>query len=222
MIGTITQIIEQYREGLLSGLLVSLELVAIIWVVGLSFGTCLGWLAHQKSSTGYSLKVFWFLISSSPILVILFWLHFPLQELLGVVIKPFITAAAGLSIINIIFVAAIIKESLDELPEQYVIAGKVCGLSEKEIFTKIKFPLIIRAAIPQLLFLQVAMLQATIFASLISVEEIFRVAQRINSMIYKPIEIYTTLAFFFIVICLPLNLLAYWLKRTYTRNYSER
>lgn len=222
MLGTIWHIIVQYRGGLLSGLLVSLCLVAIVWISGLTLGVFFGWHGHQKLSTGYFLKVLWFLISSSPILVILLWLHFPLQEILGVVIKPFITAAAGLSLINIIFVAAIVKDTLNELPSQYFIAGKVSGLSEKEIFTQIKFPLMIRAAIPQLLFLQVAMLQATIFASLISVEEIFRVAQRINSMIYKPIEIYTTLALFFIAICLPLNLIAYWLKNKYTRNFSEK
>lgn len=222
MLGTIAHIIVQYREGLLSGLLVTLGLVAIIWVSGLTFGVFLGWYAHQKTSAGYFLKVIWFLISSSPILVILFWLHFPLQAMLGIVIQPFITAAAGLSLVNIVFVAAIVKIALDELPQQYCIAGKVSGLSDQEIFTKIKFPLMVRAAIPQFLFLQVAMLQATIFASLISVEEIFRVAQRINSMIYKPIEIYTTLALFFIIICLPLNLTAYWLKNKYTRNFSEK
>ncbi|MFA6474787.1 MAG: ABC transporter permease subunit [Patescibacteria group bacterium] len=222
MFDTIAHIIIQYREGLISGILVSLALVAIVWTTGLVFGVLFGWWAHQKKGVGSWLKVFWFLISSSPILVILFWLHFPLQAMLGVVIKPFITAAAGLSVVNIVFVAAIIKDSLDGLPKQYFIAGKVSGLSEKEIFTKIKFPLMMRAVIPQLLFLQVAMLQATIFASLISVEEIFRVAQRINSMIYKPVEIYTTLALFFIAICLPLNVLAYWLKKTYTRNHSEK
>lgn len=222
MLGTIAHIIIRYKEGLLSGLFVSLSLVVIIWTIGLTFGAFFGWCAHQKLRTGYLLKVFWFLISSSPVLVILFWLHFPLQEILGIVVKPFITAVAGLSVINIVFVAAIVKDTLDELPKQYFVAGKVSGLSENEIFTKIKFPLMIRAAIPQLLFLQVAMLQATIFASLISVEEIFRVAQRINSVIYKPIEIYTTLALLFIAVCLPLNLIAYWLKKTYTRNYSEK
>jgi ABC-type amino acid transport system permease subunit len=54
------------------------------------------------------------------------------------------------------------------------------------------------------------------------VQELFRVTQQINSLIYKPIEIYTALAVFFIAICLPLNLLAYWLKKKYTRNLSEK
>ena len=69
---------------------------------------------------------------------------------------------------------------------------------------------------------QVVMLHATLFASLISVEEIFRVAQRINSSIYRPVEIYTALACFFLLVCLPINLLAVHLKNTYTRDMSER
>jgi len=65
------------------------------------------------------------------------------------------------------------------------------------------------------------MLQATLFASLISVEDLFKVAQRINSMIYKPVEIYSALGIFFLLVCLPLNGLALWLKKRFTRNLSE-
>jgi ABC-type amino acid transport system permease subunit len=66
------------------------------------------------------------------------------------------------------------------------------------------------------------MLQATLFASLISVDEIFRVAQQVNSLIYKPVEIYSMLALLFIAICVPLHLLANYLRQKYTRDYSER
>jgi ABC-type amino acid transport system permease subunit len=79
----------------------------------------------------------------------------------------------------------------------------------------------LRQIIPSLLSLQVNMLQLTLFASFISVEEIFRVSQRINALIYKPIEIYTALAILFLIICLPLNGLALWLKKEYTRDISE-
>ena len=66
------------------------------------------------------------------------------------------------------------------------------------------------------------MLHTTLFASLISVEEIFRVAQRINAQIYKPVEIYTALGIFFLAISLPLNGLALWLPERFTRNTSEQ
>jgi ABC-type amino acid transport system permease subunit len=70
--------------------------------------------------------------------------------------------------------------------------------------------------------MQITMLQATLFASLISVDEIFRVAQQVNSLVYKPVEIYSMLAVLFIAICAPLHLLANFLKNKFTRNLSER
>lgn len=219
----IINIIITYKDGLLSGLLITLSLCLIIWISGLALGSIVGILAHrQKQSSGFVLKILSFLLASTPVLVLLYWLHYPLQAMLGIVVIPFITAAFALSLINVISVAQIVRDALDEFPEQYVTAGKVCGLTPKEIFAKIQFPIIFRQTIPQFLTLQVNMLQLTLFASLISVEELFRVAQQINSQIYKPIEIYTALAIFFIAICLPVNLLAYWLKKKYTRNLSEK
>lgn len=220
---SVWNIIYTYKEGLLSGLLVTLGLCLIIWLSGLLFGVLFGAFAHrQKKSAGGLLKVLSFLLASTPVLVLLFWLHYPLQALLGVVVIPFITAAFALSLINIVGVAQIVRDVLDDFPQQYAIAGRVCGLTEKEIFLKIELPIIFRQTIPQFLTLQVSMLQMTLFASLISVQELFRIAQQINSIVYKPIEIYTALAVFFIVICMPLNLLASWFKNKYTRNLSEK
>ena len=220
---SIWNIIYLYKEGIFQGLLVTLGLCLIIWISGLVFGVIFGALAHrQKEGTGLFLKILSFILASTPVLVLLFWLHYPLQAMLGIVVIPFITAAFALSLINIVGVAQIVRDALDEFPTQYTIAGRVCGLTPKEIFSKIQLPIIFRQTIPQFLTLQVNMLQLTLFASLISVQEIFRVAQQINSMIYKPIEIYTALAIFFILICLPLNLLAYWFKNKYTRNLSEK
>ena len=223
MIEEILSIIVQYREGLLQGLLVTLELCVITWVSGIAIGTLVGSLSAQYPHfVGKPVKVFSFFLSGVPILVLLFWLHYPLQEMLGVVIHPFFTAALALSLVNIFAVSGIVKPALVEFPNQYIIAGKVCGLSNKAIFKSIQFPIIFRQILPSLLTTQVNMLQLTLFASLISVEEIFRVSQRINASIYKPVEIYTALAIFFLLICLPLNGLALYVKHKYTRNLSEK
>lgn len=203
------------------GLLVTLSMCVVVWTCGIVIGVLLGVIANRQKDAGNLLKVLTFLLTSIPFLVFLYWLHFPFQAMLGIVINPFITASFALSLVNIIFVAQIIKRELSEFPQQYVIAGKVCGLTEREIIAKIQLPIMLRQIMPQILTLQVTMLQMTVFASLISVEELFRVAQQINSLIYKPIEIYTTLSLFFIIICLPLNLLAYFLKIKYSRNLSE-
>jgi len=171
---------------------------------------------------GIPSRVLSFALSGVPILVFLFWLHYPLQSMLQVAIDGFITAAVTLTIINAFAVADVIRGVLSDFPQQYVTAGMVCGMTPLQVLVYIQLPIVLRQTVPVLLMIQVNMLQATLFASLISVPEIFRVAQQINAQIYKPVEIYTALGVLFLCICLPLNGLALWLKARFTRDFSEK
>ena len=220
---SVFNIIAHYHEAFAAGLLVTLKLCLIVWTVGLVLGTLLGVAAHYyPTGLGLFAHVASFVLSGLPILVYLFWLHYPLQSMLGVVIPPFITAAAALSLLNVFAIAELVCAVLRDFPSQYVIAARVCGMTLAQTFRHIQLPIMLRQLLPGLLTSQVYVLQATLFASLISVEEVFRVAQRINAEIYKPVEIYTALGLFFLAICLPLNGLALWLRNRYTRDLSER
>jgi ABC-type amino acid transport system permease subunit len=197
-------------------------LTLIIWISGLVIGSILGILSVKfKKAVGLPTRIFSFILSGIPVLVFLFWAHYPLQSLLGVVINPFFTAAAVLSTINVFAVSDLLRSHLEDFPEQYLVAGKVCGLSTRTTIFRIQAPIILRQVIPSLLPLQVIMFHSTLFASLISVDETFRVAQRINSIEYKPIQIYTALALLFLVTCLPVNGFAIWLRARFTRNVSD-
>jgi len=202
---------------------VSLELAVWVWIIGLVIGTILGIIAARlRKSIGRIVSVSGAVVTAIPALVLLFWLHYPLQAALQVVINPFYTAVAALAIVNVFGVAVIVKASVIDFPSQYLIAAKVCGLSNRVTVMKIVVPLIVRQMLPGLLLLEVTMLQATLFASLISVDEIFRVAQRINAIVYRPIQIYSALAFLFICVCLPMNALAHWLGAKFSILTSDQ
>ena len=220
---SLVQILTTYREAFTEGLWVTVKLAGIVWILGMLFGATLGVLSDRfPRLVGYPTFIFAFLLSGTPLLVLLFWAHFPLQVLLNVVIDPFITAAWVLTLVNTFTVSELVKNILHDFPEQYVTAAKVCGLDARTTMLRIKLPITSRQLLPPLLTSQVNMLQATLFASLISVNELFRVAQRVNASIYQPVPIYSALAVFFLAICLPLNGLALWLKAHFTRNLSER
>jgi ABC-type amino acid transport system permease subunit len=201
---------------------VTIRLALIVWGVGLTIGTLLGVLSSKFSrAVGIPVRICSFILSGIPVLVYLFWAHYPVQAMLGVVINPFITASVVLSTINIFAVSDLISSHLRDFPEQYIVAAKVCGLSTRTTVLRIQLPIILRQVLPGLLPLQVIMLQSTLFASLISVPELFRVSQWVNSVEYKPIHIYTALALFFLITCLPVNGFALWLRKRFTRNISE-
>lgn len=219
---SVFDILINYHQGFLQGLGVTLELCMIIWGSGIFLGTALGVAAAGDAALARVVQGGAFVLAAVPTLVFLFWLHYPAQAILDVVIDPFYTAAFTLSIVNIFAIAEMVRQAVRDFPRQYVTAAQVCGLSAQDIVMKIKLPLLFRQLLPGYLTMQVGMLHATLFASLISVEEIFRVSQRINASIYKPVEIYTALGVFFLVVCLPVNGFAAWLKHKYTRDMSER
>lgn len=205
-----------------SGLWVTAKLCFIIWPVGIALGTLLGTAAARwKLAVGIPLRATSFILSSIPVLVFLFWMHYPAQSLLGIVVDPFYTAAATLAIVNTFMVSDLVRTALNDFPNQFVLVARGCGLSSRQIFFRIQLPIMLRQVLPNLLVIQVGMLQATLFASLISVDEVFRVAQRVNAQVYRPVEIYTALAVFYLLACAPLHALAAWLKARFTRDLSE-
>ena len=225
---SVFDIIATYHVGFLDGLLVTLKLCLIVWTSGLLLGTALGATAAHDPIWGKAVHGGAFFLAAIPTLVVLFWLHYPAQALLGdltgseIVINPFYTAAFTFALVNVFAMAEMTRVAIRDFPQQYITAGRVCGLSGRDILLHVQLPLLFRQLLPGILTQQVAMLHMTLFASLISVEEIFRVSQRINATIYKPVEIYTALGIFFIGVCLPINLLAAYLQRRFTRNLSER
>jgi ABC-type amino acid transport system permease subunit len=140
-------------------------------------------------------------------------LHYPAQSALGITIDPFLTTAALLTLLNGLAVFGILHRAITKVPRELIEVARVCGVARRRIFWRIKFPIALRSSLGSITSSQVNVLQLSIFGSLISVDELFRTAQRINAQIYQPVQVYTGIALFFLAVCLPLNLLARHLER---------
>jgi len=214
-------ILIQNQYIFLHGFLTTVQLLGCIILIGIPVGILLGIVGGRYSAgVAYTIKGFRFVTKVIPVLVLLFWLHYPLQAFLGIVVNPFWTAAFVLGLINMSATANVVTVELELLPRAYREAGITLGMSKGEVIRHIELPLLFRRIIPQLLLNQTLMLEYTLFASLISVPELFRVAQTVNSMIYKPVEIYSLLVVFFFIILAPLHWLISWLQKKYATKYA--
>jgi His/Glu/Gln/Arg/opine family amino acid ABC transporter permease subunit len=222
MLTTLVEIFATYKSGFMQGLLVTLRLCMCIWFIGIVLGSLLGILGSIFKRFGNLSSFVSTVVSGVPIVVLLYWLYYPVQQQLELDIEPFTIAVCALAFVNTIMVADLVRDAINSLPKQYIMAAKVSGIPAIRILTRIKIPLILKQLIGPVLLVQVSMLHNSIFASLINVDDIFRQIQRINAMVYKPIELYTALAIFFIVITVPLTLFARFLKKKYAKDYSER
>lgn len=211
------EIIYKYKSEFLIGLSVTLKMTLLIWVIGISLGSLIGILsARFKKAIGLPAKVITFFLGGIPVLVFLYWLHYPFQTILGIQIEGFYTTILALTIINTFLVAEQVRTAVEQFPKDYILSAEVCGFSPIDIIKKIQAPHIIRQVLPSIILIQVIMMHSTLFGSLISVDEIFRIASRVNSQIYKPVEVFSSLAVFFLILSLPLTALSYFLKRKYS------
>lgn len=213
---SVIEVIFEYRLAYLSGLLVTMKLCFIAWGCGIVGGSLVAlgaeWMPKWIGWPALGLSR---ITEAIPIMVLLFWLHYPAQSALGIIIDPFFTTAALLTLLNALSVFGILRRAISKVPEELIEVARVCGVNRNKMFWRIKVPLAIRTALGSLTSSQVNILQLSIFGSLISVEELFRVSQRINAQIYQPVEVYTGLAVFFLIVCLPLNLLARRLEKKF-------
>ncbi|MEI8223907.1 MAG: ABC transporter permease subunit [bacterium] len=199
----------------------TLKLLGTIILIGIPTGITLGVIGGKFSTElGVIIKGARFVTKVIPVLVLLFWLHYPLQGMLHVVINPFWTTVIALGLINMIATASIISIELQLIPKAYREAGITLGMNSLQIVKYIELPLLLRRTLPQILLGQASILEYTLFASLISVPELFRVAQTINAMAYKPIAIYSLLVIFFLLILGPLHILINWIKEKYIAEYA--
>lgn len=211
---SVLEVVSEYRSAYLSGLAVTLKLCAVAWVGGLLGGAAIAFNTEWWPRViGWPVEALSRVTEAIPILVLLFWLHYPAQVALGIMIDPFYTILLLLTLLNTLAVFGILRGAILKVPCELSEVARVCGVRRERIFWRIKLPLALRAALGPLTSAQVNVLQLSIFGSLISVEELFRVSQRINAEIYQPVQVYTGLALFFLVVCLPLNFLARYLQR---------
>ncbi len=216
------QILYQYFPAFLDGASVTLAMAAFAWVVGILLGFALGYAAIHSGPTHACLVISGTLVGSIPVIATLFWFHYPFQVSLGLVLDPFWVSCFVLAFINALLVADIVANAGRQIPSEFLSCARVYGVSSRQTLTEIELPMILRSSIPAILNIQVAVLHMTLFASLISVNELFRTAQRINAIENRVVEIYTLLALFYIVISLPIILSSRALKTRYSYDLSER
>ncbi len=216
------EILGRYYPALLSGIWVTTQLCVGTWAVGIPAGIAVGFAsARWPRLIGVPSRCIAFLLSATPALILLYWLYFPAPELTGVRITAFFTALIVLALYMMATVAESVRIALVDFPKQFVVAGRVYGLTDFQIARHIQAPLIWRQLLPTLLTGMLSTLHTSLFASFITVEEVFRVAQRINAQEYRPVPVYTLVAVLFLLVCIPLQGSALWLRRRYTRDLSE-
>ncbi len=198
-----------FKDSLVAGTIITLELSLFTIIFGTIIGTGL---AVAKNHSGEYVRKAISIYTGSfrimPILVALIWVFYALPIATGIKLGVFETGLLVLTLHLSADVAELVGSGIASLPKGQMESAKMLGFSDFQIIEKIVLPQVLRQNLSPLIGLYVEEIKNTTLVSIIALDELLHTGQVIISQTYKPLEIYTAVAFVFIAILTPLVLFA--------------
>ena len=100
------------------------------------------------------------------------------------------------------------------LPTGLLITARAHGMTSRQAWIHVVLPQLYRDALPAAVILYITIIKMSTLASAVSMYEILHSADAIVQQSYRPLEAYTVVALFFVVILVPFGGLARRLERS--------
>ena len=151
-------------------------------------------------------RVYISIIRGTPLLVQLFVVFYGMPSI-GLTIDPWPSAIIVFSLNTGGYCAEILRAAILSVPTGQWEAGYTVGMSRTRTLFRIILPQAARVSVPPLSNSFISLVKDTSLASIILVNEMFRVAQEITASTYEFLLLYCTAAGLYWVICLALSAL---------------
>ena len=201
---------------LLVGAGITIEISALSVGFGLLIGTVLGVCRIcLNKPLRYFAAIYVELIRGTPLLVQIFVAYFALPLLTGSRVDPFIAAIAACSINSGAYVAEIFRGGIQSIDVGQMEAGRSLGLTWSQTMRFVILPQAFKRIIPPLGNEFIAMLKDSSLVSVIGFEELTRRGQLIIARTYASLEIWTAVAFIYLVMTFTISRFVAYLERRY-------
>lgn len=191
--------VESLPPLLYAGLVFTVPLTLLSFAFGLSLGfvTALVRLYGPRPlADGFRFYVW--LIRGTPLLVQLFLIFYGLPKA-GIVFDPLPAAVIGFSLNVGAYTSEVIRAALLAVPRGQWEAAYSIGLTWAQAMRRTILPQASRVAVPPLANTFISLIKDTSLAAVLTVPEIFQAAQRIASVTYEPLILYTETALIYLL-----------------------
>ena len=199
-------ILTSFWPLLWAGLTGTIPLALASFAIGLAIAVGVALLRISSSRLlSASGRVYVSAIRGTPLLVQLFVIFYGLPQL-GVRIDPWPAAIIGLSLNVGGYAAEVIRAAILSVPKGQWEAGFTVGLSRTTTLRRIIAPQAARVSVPPLSNTFISLVKDTSLVSIITVTELFRVAQNIAAFSYEFLVVYIEAAVIYWIFCFVLSL----------------
>ncbi|MFM0550757.1 amino acid ABC transporter permease [Paraburkholderia sediminicola] len=203
---------------LYAGLVFTVPLTLISFAIGLAlaFLVALVRLFGPKWAVAVARFYVW-LFRGSPLLVQLFVIFYGLPNV-GIVLDPLTAAIIGFSLNVGAYNSEVIRGVIESIPKGQWEAAYSMGMTREQALRRAILPQAARVALPPLSNSFIALVKDTSLAAVLTVPEVFQAAQRIASVTYEPLILYTEAALVYLVFSSVLSSAQVRLERKFGRH----
>jgi len=151
-------------------------------------------------------------IRATPLLVQIYFFYFGLPSL-GVQVSETFTGVTALTLNSGAYMAEIIRAGVQSIPHGQVEAGVAYGFNYFQRMRYLILPQALGATVPPLLGQAIVLVKDSALLSLISIMELTRAGQILNSERFMPAEGFLTTAVFYLVIYYFLKTISEWAQK---------
>lgn len=198
-----------FMPALLSGLVLTVVLVAISGVVGAIAGMILGVAATSPVAIARWISVVYTnVIRGIPPLIILFFMYFALPLLFPLLtLSNIATGIIGLSIYSAAYISEIVRGSILAIPRGQSEAAEVLAMGYFVKMRYIVLPQAMKIATPSGIGFLISLVKASALASVIGVTELTAEGHIVSTINNEPLTVFLVVAALYFVISYPLALL---------------
>ena len=198
-------LLEAFPQILLQGIKVTLPLTAVSFFFALIISVIVAMIQYADIPVLKQICRFYiWMIRGTPLLVQLYVIFYGLPSV-GIYLDAWTAAIFVLSFNEGAYMAETVRGALESIPVGQVEAGQCVGLSYLQIMWHIVLPQAFKVAFPSLSNSLIGLLKETSLATTITITEMIRQAQIINSRYYETLGLYCEVAIIYLAFCTVLT-----------------
>lgn len=149
---------------------------------------------------------------NTPLLVQLFFLYFGLPKI-GIMISSEGCAIIGLSFLGGSYMAEAFRSGLEAIEKSQLESGLALGLDHAQVMRYVVFPQALSISVPALCANMIFLIKETSVFSAVALADLMYVAKDLIGLYYQTDEALLMLVVSYLILLLPISLLAAWLER---------
>ena len=203
---------------LLTGLFGTIRIALISIVLGVLVGMALALLRlSHRVWLRLPATAFVEFYRNTPPIVHFFWFFYALPIVIGLNLDPYAAAVLALSTQSGAFYAEVFRGGIVSIERGQWEAARALGMTHGAVLRRVIIPQAVRRMVAPFVERSFELTKTTALASTLAYAELLYQAQQVNSLTFRPMEVYTTIAVMYFLVLFAASSLMRVVERRLTR-----